>query len=579
MFSWLRKFSRAGRSAEAARADALFRRGEQANRAGQHHEAAKLLVAAIDADPGVAGIHYELGGAMRALGEPARAVTCFRRAIELAPAMTEAHIDLASALLALGDAAGAEASTRRALALDARSLPAQINLGAALEGQGRFAEAADAFRAALALDGACVAALANLGAVCLRQGSLDEAERSLARALELAPDSADAQLRMGHLLLERREPERAAQRYREVLRLRPELAAGHTSLGFTFDVQGRFEQAMACYERALALDPDDIQAHLNRSALWLLQEDYARGWDEYEWRLRDPAQAPLHERFPQPRWDGSPLAGRRILVYGEQGLGDQIMVASCLPEVIAQAAHCVVDCDARLAGLYRRSFPQASVHGGGPSDPTSWLAQAGPVDVALPASSLPRFLRRSAAAFPRHAGYLRAAPERVAAWRARLAALGPGRKIGLSWRGGVPQTNRGTRSIPLADLLPVLRTQGAHFVNLQYGPSADELAALRLGHGIEVHHWPEAIDDYDETAALASALDLTLTVCTSVAHLAGALGRPAWVMAPVRPEPRYGFAGESMRWYPSLRMFRQAGYGDWGPVIAAVAAALGEAAA
>jgi len=569
--------SRSPGTADAERAAGVLRQAQDAGRSGDHRAAARLLIAALDAHPGVAALHYELGGAMRALGEPARAVTCYRRAIELAPGMAEAHVDLALTLLALGNAEAAERCARDALALDARSLAAHVNLGAALEAQGRFEDAATAFEATLGIDAGCVPALVNLGAVNLRLGRLDDAERVLARAIELAPEAFEARLRMGHLLLERRQPERAADCYREVLRLRPDLPAGHVSLGHSLDLQGRFDQALGCYERALAIDPDDVQAHLNRAALWLLDEDYARGWDEYEWRLRDPAQAPLHQRFAQPRWDGGPLAGRRILVYGEQGLGDQIMAASCLPDLIAQAAHCIVDCDARLAPLFRRSFPQATIHGGGPTDPVDWLRDTGPIDVAVASASLPRRLRRSAAAFPDHAGYLRAAPERVAAWRDRLASLGAGRNIGLSWRGGVPQTNRGTRSLGLGDLAPLLRTPGARYISLQYGPCAQDIDALRRDHGIEVIHWPAAIDDYDETAALVSALDLTVSVCTSVVHLAGALGQPAWVLAPLRPEPRYGKTGASMRWYPSVRVFRQSRYGDWSPVIASVARALADA--
>jgi len=263
-------------------------------------------------------------------------------------------------------------------------------------------------------------------------------------------------------------------------------------------------------------------------------------------------------------------------VYAEQGLGDEIMYASCLPDVIAQAAHCVIDCEPRLADLMRRSFPQATVHGGRQTDAVDWLEDAGPIDVKIPAGSLPLTLRREPAQFPQHKGYLRAAPERVAAWRARLQGLGPGLKIGLSWRGGVPQTGRGTRSISLPELLPVLRLGGATFVSLQYGQCGEELALLRERYGVEIHHWQEAIDDYEETAALVCGLDVVLSVCTAVVDLGGALGHPVWVMAPVRTDFRYGFKGKAMRWYPSARIFRQAQCGEWDSVTKEVAAALSQ---
>lgn len=565
---------RARRSSDSAQARALHQQAEAANRSGSHHDAARLLVRAIAADPEVAEYHYELGRAMRRLEEPARAVTCFRKAIELDPAHLDARVDLAAAMLALGDLDAAAAAAQAALAIDSRCAAAHVNLGAAQEGQGRFSDAADGYRAALALDPGNVAALANLCSACLQLGALDEARRCIDSALRLAPEDPDMHLRRGNVLMEQRLPAQAADSFRESLRLRPADPAAWNSLGFAHDLQGALDSAMRFYNKALEADAGDVQAHLNRASIWLAQEDYARGWDEYEWRLRSREHAPLYERFRQPRWDGAPLAGRRILVYAEQGLGDEILFASCLPEVAAQAAHCVIDCEPRLAGLFRHSFAQATVHGGRQTDPADWIDGAGRIDLRIPAGSLPLYLRRRVEDFPPHRGYLRAAPARVAHWRERLRALGPTRKIGLSWRGGVPRTGRGSRSLRLDELLPLLRLRGHAFVSLQYGPCGEELAALRERHGIEIHHWPEALGDYEETAALLTALDLTLSVCTAVVDLGGALGRPVWVMAPVRTDFRYGIAGEEMRWYPSVRIFRQARYADWGPVIEAVAANL-----
>jgi len=576
LLNWLRKFSRSGSAVADAEAQALLEQGREANLAGRYADAARLLLAAIGKKPHAAEFHYELGRAMRRLGEPARAVTCFRQAIALDSKHLDSHVDLAAAMLALGNAEAAELAARGALALDARNVAALVNLGAALQGRGEFAAAADRYRAALAIEADCVPALAELASVCLHLGEVAEAARCIDRALALSPGSADLQLRRGGIQLEQKRPQEAELSYREALRLEPRSAPALNGLGFVLDLQGRLDDALALYERALALEPDNVQSHLNRSAVWLLREDYARAWNEYEWRLRDPGQAPVHARFGHPRWDGSPLAGRRILVYAEQGLGDEIMYASCLPEVIAQAEHCVIDCEPRLAPLFRRSFPRVTVHGGGQSQAADWLEGAGRIDCCISFSSLPLHLRRSAAAFPRHSGYLRAAPERVAAWHDRLAGLGPGPKIGLSWRGGVARTSRGVRSMDLPELLPVLRHAGATFVSLQYGRHQQELAELARSSGVRIHHWQDAIDDYEETAALVGALDLTISVCTAVVHLAGALGRPVWVMAPIRPEPRYGFEGDGMRWYPSVRVFRQRRFGEWDAVVGAVAGALEE---
>jgi hypothetical protein len=189
--------------------------------------------------------------------------------------------------------------------------------------------------------------------------------------------------------------------------------------------------------------------------------------------------------------------------------------------------------------------------------------------------SLPRYMRRSAADFPPHCGYLRADSARTQYWRGQLASLGAGVKVGISWQGGSAETHRQARSLPLAQWLPILRTPGVTFVNLQYNDRSAETAELEAATGIRINRFPEAIEDYDQTAALVSALDLVVSVCTAVIHLGGALGKPVWVLAPFSPEWRYGFAGEKMPWYPSVRIFRQPRYGEWQPVIDKVAQELG----
>ncbi|RPI48731.1 MAG: hypothetical protein EHM59_00630 [Betaproteobacteria bacterium] len=192
----------------------------------------------------------------------------------------------------------------------------------------------------------------------------------------------------------------------------------------------------------------------------------------------------------------------------------------------------------------------------------------------IAAGSLPLYFRRRLEDFPRHHGYLRAAPERIAHWRQRLASLGPGLKVGLSWVGGALKTRRALRSIGLPQLSPVLRSPGAHFVSLQYTRCEADIDAFTRDSGIAIHHWPEAIADYDETAALVSALDLVISVTTSIVHLAGALGKPAWILVPTVAEWRYLRSGCSMPWYPSVRLHRQAVLGDWVPVVEEIRSAL-----
>ena len=383
----------------------------------------------------------------------------------------------------------------------------------------------------------------------------------------------EAQLLLGRAHQKLHEPGRALDCFAAARRLRDGDAELYDFRGSLYQEIGRLPEALADFERALALRPDFPLARFHRTMARLLTGDFERGWDDYELRRLSADYAHAHAGLP--RWDGGALAGRTLLVTREQGLGDEIMFASILPELLAQSGRCVLECDPRLVALFRRSFPSATVFGtepGGGLPPS--IARAS-IDVAIEAGSLPGLYRRRAADFPRHQGYLRADSDATARWRDRLAALGPGLKVGLSWTGGVQRTRRALRSLSLEQLLPVLRTRGARFVSLQYTPEARaDLDALRARHGVEVAHWPEAVDDYDQTAALACALDVVVSVCTSLVHLGGALGRPVWVLAPLSPEWRYGFSGDSMPWYPSVRLYRQAAYAEWAPVVGRVAGEL-----
>ncbi len=401
-----------------------------------------------------------------------------------------------------------------------------------------------------------------------------EAARAIAAAaVARDPAAYEARLLLGRAFQKLHEPARALEQFEAALRLRGDDAELYDFRGSMYQEIGRLQDAFADYDRALALRPDFPLAAFHRAMARLLVGDFERGWQDYELRRLSAGFATAAAGLP--RWDGSPLAGRTLLIAREQGLGDEIMFASMFSQLVSQSKHCIVECDPRLVTTFRRSFPRATVFGtdAGGGLP-AWIAPES-IDVAIEAGSLPGLLRRRRDDFPKHAGYLSADPLKVDRWRQRLAGMGPSLKLGLAWTGGVRRTRRSLRSLSLEDMLPLLRTPGTRFVSLEYtGDAGRDIDALRARHGIEIVHWPEAIADYDETAALVCALDRVVSVCTSVVHLGGALGRPVSVLAPVSPEWRYGFAEDSMPWYPSVRLFRQADYGEWGPVISAVACEL-----
>jgi tetratricopeptide (TPR) repeat protein len=401
------------------------------------------------------------------------------------------------------------------------------------------------------------------------EGALALAQAALARA----PGSYEARLLTGRAHQKLHQPAQALEYFEAARQLCADDAELYDFRGSMFEELGRLPEAFADFDRALALRPDFPLAAFHRTQARILAGDFERGWDGYDLRLL--GAGPIPGADGRRRWDGAPLAGRTIFVAREQGLGDEILFASILPDLIERAQHCIVECEPRLLALFRRSFPSATVFaspaGGGLPPGAAPVAP----DYVIEFGSLPGFFRRKAGDFPPHRGYLHADPSLVEKWRERLAQLGPGLKVGLAWTGGVRKTRRALRSLALEQLLPILRVPGCRFVSLEYTAGASAaIQAFRASHGIEIAHWQEAIDDYDQTAGLACALDLVISVCTSVVDLCGALGRPAWVLAPISPEMRYGVAGESIPWYPSVRVFRQREYGQWEPVLASVAAAL-----
>lgn len=449
---------------------------------------------------------------------------------------------------------------------------AHNNLGLSQLALGRCEDAMDSFLLALHFRPRFAPACYNMALAAHRLGDRAQAVASLERAIEIDPDFAVARSMLGYVLThEMDEFEAGAAQIRKALELSPADPDVRCNYSAVLVQEGRAAEALAICDELLAADPQLHEARLNRSLALLKLGRFAQAWPDYEARkLARGNYAP--RALPLPEWRGEPLAGHGLLIYAEQGLGDQIMFASCLPDALAQAAPCVIECAPPLVAIFARSFPAATVVSQAQGDAAlAHLARSCGLDYQAAIGSLPGHFRRQWSEFPRHAGYLRADPARIEYWRDRLAVLGPGLKIGISWSGGAASTRRESRSVPLALWAPVLQVPACHFVSLQYGDARTELAAASREQRIEIADWREAIDDYTETAALVAALDLVISVQTALAHLAGALGKQAWVMLRAACEWRYLDSGESMPWYPSARLIRQQTAGEWQPVIARVA--------
>jgi Flp pilus assembly protein TadD len=505
---------------------------------GVHAEAVQHLAKAAAAKPADSAAHYSLALALQHAGRGGEAASSYRRALALRPDYLAARVNLANLLGETGTGEDAEALLRQGLALHGAQPDLHYNLARLLQRAQRRDQAIEHYRAALALKPDLPGALNNLGLLLLENGAAEEAVRLFEQGAAANPSNVELRLNLGNALAQ----------------------------------ACRFDDAVAAYRQAQKLAPDNADAHHFESFTLLLLGRLAEGWAAYEWRLRAPdmvAKAALH---PQPRWNGRRDLRGRLLVWNEQGIGDQIMFLSLLPE-LAGEMDLVAECDPRMIGLFRRSLPTVEfvvqpAEGAGPP--------SGPADIAaqIPSGSLMRHLRPDLASFAGRGGaYLKADPERVAALRRREGHDRP--RVGLAWHTTAPGAGL-RRRIALPALRPLLQAPGVRFVDLQYGDHAAEIAALgESGQRLEAPA-ADPWTDLDGLAAEIAALDLIITIDNSTAHLAGALGVPCWVLLPQPPEWRWLLERTDCLWWPSLRLFRQAVPGDWGPVIAEAGRLLAE---
>lgn len=379
----------------------------------------------------------------------------------------------------------------------------------------------------------------------------------LKRAAQLEPNIATIWNNLGICYQEGSNLEEGEAHFFRALKLEPDNALTHVNLGQLYVNLAQPILALRHLNKAIENDPSLAEAFYNRALANISLANYKEGWADFDAILG--AGKIRKERIygMLPRWNGQ--EGKTLIAYGEQGLGDEIAFASCIPD-LAKQNKVIIECNPRLQGLFKRSFG-LETHGTRFIDMIPWLhdqktGMLRKIDAAVAFGSLPQFYRNEISAFP-GTPYLIADPERRLQWRALLDALGPKMKVGITWTGGNKNTGKARRSVALDDLLPILR-QDAAFISLQY-MDAPEILALQRDYGIIVHHWKHAVqtEDYDDTAALVAELDLVISVTTGVIHLSGALGQRCWVMAPKAPRWFYGISGTTMPWYSSVTLYRQ----------------------
>jgi tetratricopeptide (TPR) repeat protein len=557
----------------AGQPDALHLLGVIALQVNKPAAAADLIGAAIRANPTSAVYHSNLGSALRRLGRLDEALAACRRALEIDASFLDGYHNLANLLLDKKLYAETADALRRLLAHRPALTEQRLMLGRALILDGRPAEAVEVLEELLHRAPGLADAYVNLGVALRKLGRDDEAIATYRRGLELSPGSAALLSNLGSALDQQGRGVEAVDCYRQAIARQPDFIDAHVNLSVALRDLNRLDEAVAAAREAIRLKPDSAEAHTNLGHARLLQGDLPEGFAEYEWRFRIPDFPSPSRSFPVPAWDGGPLDGLSLLVHDEQGVGDGINFLRYIPLLRARGARVIVECNTQLLRLFRSAPGIDTVVGRFSPLPA--------FDRHISLLSVPYRMGTRLDSVPADIPYLRAEPELLERWGDRLGQAGRvgngPLRVGLVWAGSPGHRNDRNRSLALSALAPLGRVPGVRLYSVQKGPAAAQLATPVPG--LDIFDLADGIEDFADTAAIVSHLDLVVTVDTSVAHLAGALGRPVWVMLPFAPDWRWLMEREDSPWYPTMRLFRQPAPGAWEPVVARVAEALAQRAA
>lgn len=512
-----------------------------------------------------------LGTALQERGKLDDAIQCYRDAVAARPEYAEAMSNLANALRLKNRPLEAIDVLRQAAALRPDLPEIHYNLGLALQSNKQFDAAAATYRQALALRPQYADALNNLGNVLEELSQFEQAIGVYRQVLNLRPDLPEAHNNLATALKQTGQLDEAIVHYRQAIALRPEFFEAHSNLGNALGEAGLLDEAEASFQKALAIEPNYHEAAWNLGLLRLLQGDFERGWEAYEARnrlaLRLGPSEEANRAFRESLWHGEDLSGRRILLLGEQGLGDTIQFIRYAPLVAARGGRVLLYCQPRLKNLLTGQLGIEEVRIIGEELPS--------FDVCCPSMSLPHVLGTREKTIPADMPYLRMDTAAVEQWRRRIQQFPRMLSVGLVWAGNPTYRNDRNRTIKLGALSPLLSVPGVRFFSLQKGAAAAEFKTFQSDNFVD---WTLELNDLTDTAALIENLDLVISVDTAVAHLAGALANSVWLLLPLTPDWRWMLGRSDTPWYPTMRLFRQPRRGDWQTPINQIVHALTDAA-
>jgi tetratricopeptide (TPR) repeat protein len=536
--------------------------------AGEFDHAIECFEKALSAQPDWAEVIGRIGNALYRKGQIDDAIVHYRRALAIQPQLAEFHNNLGNALYKKERVHDAMVSYQRAITLNPGLADAYNNLGTVHFDRGELEEAYSCYQRALAIRPNFIDAANNLADVFQKRGQIDQAISCLRQAMSINPNFADTYNNLGRMLVEKNLLDEALGFFNQAYTRRANYVEAVTNIANVMYRKNRLDDAIAYSRQALNIQPDYASAHWNMGLSLLCKGRFHEGWKEFAWRSQVKELRGIHRQFLQPMWDGRNLNGQTLLLHSEQGFGDTIQFIRYLPKVTARGARVIVDCRPELIELMKQNF-QAD----------QWITRNDPLpafDLQCPLMSLPMVLGTTLANIPSEVPYIVADAGKTAMWKERLKGQ-VGLKVGMVWAGLPEHDNDRNRSLPFQLLEPLLAIVGITFISLQKGKAAAQMNQSRsksnasLGNMID---WTSDLGDFSDTAALLANLDLVVTVDTAMAHLAGAMGKPVWVLLPFSPDWRWMLDRDDSPWYPTMRLLRQRQLGDWNDPIQQASAAL-----
>ncbi|MBT4837999.1 MAG: tetratricopeptide repeat protein [Methylococcales bacterium] len=518
---------------------------------GELEQAEAIYQQVLSIEANNSDVLYLLGLLAHQIARHDVAIELISRSIAINTNFADAHFNLGNAQLAMNQVDDAMLSYQQALSIKPNYPELLLNLGKIFHDKGLLDQAEHHYFQALQHKPNFLEALFNMGNLLKDQGKLDEAKYYFYKVIELHPDFATVYCNLGSILQQQRNDDEAMQFFNKALKLKPDDEQVYCNMGNIHSLHGRTDEALSCYQQCLAINPEFADAHYNQALSLLQIGDFLQGWKEYEWRWKSSSWQIDSRGYSQPQWQGESLVNKTILLYPEQGYGDAIQFIRYVKKVAEFGGQIIVECQTPLTQLFS-CLPEIKA---------SYSLGEAPLtfDVHAPLMSLPFILKTSLHDIPESKGYLSVQSEDIEQWQQQLELSSEGLNVGFIWCGNPGHCNDHNRSIPIDKISPLFEEKKIKFFSLQVTERSKELENIDTN----ICDLSSKINNFYDTATIIMNLEVVIAVDTAIAHLAGALGRPVWLMLPYHAEWRWLENRLDSPWYASMRLYRQQAEGDW----------------